>query len=436
VDAALGREQTRPALERNVKEIARLLGRRQEYQADLQKWQIETERDHPRYVDLQSPTACSLTEARACLGRDEVALLYVTGSAESFVVVLEASAETSDGGLTIARLPGRRELAEWVYAVLDRDNLTAVRDRALEAEGYRLLVAPVADRIRGKNLVIVPTGDLCLLPFELLVDQVDPKTGAVRYLGEERRVRYAPSMTVLHLQRQWDMKRAKPERMLWALGDPVYEAGDPRAGGQPLSAADIRLQRLPNAARELAAVRDACGAGDDVVVSGLKASEEAVKKLSANGDLACYRYVHFATHGVLGLDEGRQPSLVLSLVGNDGKAGPHGVNDGLLQMDEVLRLRLNADLTVLSACETGKGRLYNGEGVRGLARAFMHAGSRGVVCSLWQVRDRETTDFMTDFYRELRAGRAAAEALRVAKLEMIRAGKPPLYWAPFVLVGE
>src|SRR5262249_10714871 len=93
---------------------------------------------------------------------------------------------------------------------------------------------------------------------------------------------------------------------------------------------------------------------------------------------------HFASHGILGLEAGRQPSLVLSLVGNGGQADEGGTNDGYLQLDEVMRLRLNADLVVLSACETGRGRLYDGEGVRGLARAFLHAGSRGGVCSLWR----------------------------------------------------
>src|SRR5262249_56467940 len=97
---------------------------------------------------------------------------------------------------------------------------------------------------------------------------------------------------------------------------------------------------------------------------------------------------HFASHGILGLEAGRQPSLVLSLVGNGGQADEGGTNDGYLQLDEVMRLRLNADLVVLSACETGRGRLYDGEGGRGLARAFLHAGSRGVVCSLWRAVGR------------------------------------------------
>src|SRR5262249_52663842 len=125
----------------------------------------------------------------------------------------------------------------------------------------------------------------------------------------------------------------------------------------------------------------------------------------------------------------RQPGLVLSLVGNEG-------DDGFLELDEVMNLRLNADLVVLSACRSGRGPLHDGEGVRGIARAFLYAGGRGVVGSLWAVEDRTTATLMTAMYRHLQAGRPAADALSAARLELLRAGQSPFYWAPFVLIGE
>jgi CHAT domain-containing protein len=121
--------------------------------------------------------------------------------------------------------------------------------------------------------------------------------------------------------------------------------------------------------------------------------------------------------------------LVLSLVGT-------GEEDGFLDLDEVTHLKLNADLVVLSACRTRQGRLHNGEGVRGLARAFLYAGCRGVVCSLWAVADQETAQLMTTMYGHLQKGQPAADALRAAKLALIKEGKPPVYWAPFILIGE
>ena len=120
---------------------------------------------------------------------------------------------------------------------------------------------------------------------------------------------------------------------------------------------------------------------------------------------------------------------MVSLVGNDKE-------DGFLQLDEVTGLKLNADLVVLSACRSGQGQMHRGEGVSSLARAFLYAGSRGVLCSLWSVADEETATLMTKLYGQLQAGKSAADALRTAQLDMIRAGKAPFYWAPFILIGE
>jgi CHAT domain-containing protein len=172
------------------------------------------------------------------------------------------------------------------------------------------------------------------------------------------------------------------------------------------------------------------GADAADVVLGADATEAAVKRLSDAGDLARYRYVHFACHGVLGSGDGLQPALVLT------EAGASGPEDGLLMLDEVTRLRLNADLVVLSACRTGEGRLLAAEGVSGLARAFLYAGSRGVVCSLWPVDDAATADLMTRFYAGLKAGTPTVEALRAAQRAMIDAGEPPARWASFVLIGR
>jgi CHAT domain-containing protein len=136
------------------------------------------------------------------------------------------------------------------------------------------------------------------------------------------------------------------------------------------------------------------------------------------------------------LDQGLQPALVLSLAGASGERDEYGVLDGFLRLDEVTHLKLNADLVILSACRTGQGKLHSGEGVHGLARAFLYAGSKGVVCSLWAVDDAQTARLMTALYRGLKDGRPAADALRDAQLALLREGQAPLYWAPFILIGE
>jgi CHAT domain-containing protein len=118
---------------------------------------------------------------------------------------------------------------------------------------------------------------------------------------------------------------------------------------------------------------------------------------------------------------------------------PARAEDGLLQMYEIFNMKLNADLVVLSACETGLGKDVKGEGLIGLTRAFLYAGTPSVVVSLWKVEDRSTADLMVRFYRHLKGGKLSkAEALRQAQLELIREGKftHPYHWAPFVLVGK
>jgi CHAT domain-containing protein len=292
------------------------------------------------------------------------------------------------------------------------------------------------------NLVIVPSGVFGKLPIELLVEP--DATGAGLFLVEGRRIRYAPSLTSLHFIRMWERRRSGPERMLWALGDPVYHPTDERLGrqarpaGSPSSAVlppvggprGAGLERLPFSGWEVDRIAALLGAGPDDQLIGAAATEAAVKRLSARGVLARYRYLHFACHGELGTTGGTWPGLVLAQY-DDGSG-----EDGTLRLDEAAGLGINADLVILSACQTGLGLHYESEGVVGLARAFLNAGSRGVLCSLWRVADRETSELMVDVYAGLKAGRPAAEALGDAQRKMIAAGQPPLYWAPFVLIGR
>jgi CHAT domain-containing protein len=293
------------------------------------------------------------------------------------------------------------------------------------------LLAPVKEYIKGKDLVIVPAGPLCQVPFEALRENG-------KYLIEQHRIRYAPSLTALHLIRQWEKGRAKPTASLWALGDPLYNAKDVQT--QEIAQREGReagFARLVNSGAEVRDIAGLLKAPAASIRLGREASEAAVKAASKDDSLAKAKYVHFACHGILGFDVGQQPALVLSLVGNDDKMDEEGGrNDGFLRLDEVTRLKMNADLVVLSACRTGQGRLNAGEGVTGLARAFLYAGSRGVLSSLWSVDDAETARWMTEMYGHLNDGKPAADAVRAAKLKMIAAGKPPVFWAPFILIGE
>jgi CHAT domain-containing protein len=159
---------------------------------------------------------------------------------------------------------------------------------------------------------------------------------------------------------------------------------------------------------------------------------EATEGNLKHAGLEQYRYVHFATHGVVDEKHPRQSGLLLM----EEKGS---TEDGVLHLGEIYNLSLNADLVVLSACETGLGQLARGEGVIGLTRGFLYAGASSVLVSLWRAADATTATLMADFYRELLTGKPASHALREAKLRAIRRdpeSAKPYSWSAFVLIGE
>ena len=162
--------------------------------------------------------------------------------------------------------------------------------------------------------------------------------------------------------------------------------------------------------------------------TGAEATEASVK----SADLSNIRYLHFAAHGVIDEDNPMRSGIVLSRVAQSNE-------DGTLQMNEVMRLKLGAEVVTLSACRTGLGKVMNGEGVIGLTRAFQYAGAKDVVVSLWNVNDVATSELMKAFYQNLTRGLRKDEALRQAKLQFLHGArgtwKHPYFWAPFVLNG-
>ena len=170
--------------------------------------------------------------------------------------------------------------------------------------------------------------------------------------------------------------------------------------------------------------------GNDVMaLTGKDANEGRLK----DEDLNRYRYIVFATHGILDTDVPyiREPALVLNQLGN-------GENeDGFLTMSKAMGLKLKADVVALTACKTGMGKQVSGEGVMGLGRAFQYAGAKTVLVSLWSVAEESTTKLTESFFMHLREGKTQREALRLARVEVRGAGyENPFFWAPFILMGE
>jgi CHAT domain-containing protein/Tfp pilus assembly protein PilF len=282
---------------------------------------------------------------------------------------------------------------------------------ALSREMYEALIEPALKELHDiKTICIVPDGVLWSLPFQALT------SGTGRYLIEDYALSYAPSLNVLHEM----TSRSRHTRSTGSL----------IAFGNPVIGRDEKLNQdlcpLPEAETEVGAVASAVRSRAKKIFVGRNASEKTFKSLASE-----YATIHLATHGVIDNRDPLYSHLLLTKTEGDVE------NDGSLQAREIMNMRLNADLAVLSACETGNGRIAPGEGVIGMSWAFFVAGTRSLVVSHWRVNSTSTSQLMKDFYRAL-ATQGKAESLRQASLGMLKNPRyrHPFYWAGFVLVGS
>ncbi len=415
-------------------------------QAEEERTQLENElrRQHPRYAEMLYPAPLQAEAIRHLLDEETALLEYALGQESSFLFVVTRE------GLHYRRLPPAAELNRLVQEVrqtLEQPgrgefvNFTRAASRL-----YELLVAPVATVLTGKSrLLIAPDGALYYLPFECLPAKIAGQSAA-DYLLKRWTISYVPSASVLSSLRQ--NKRPAVDKMpepgaaapkqFVAFADPVYPAGGAagEAGKPPVPARRSlfeqeerwELVRLAESQREVTEIARLYRPEQTALYLGPAAREENIK---GNPALATARRLHFATHGLISASHPQHSALVLTLDDDPRE-------DGLLQMWEIFNLKLQAELVVLSACRTGLGQEVTGEGILGLARAFMYAGAPSVVVSLWNVADRSTAELMVKFHQRLDRTADKAEALRQAKLELLRNPRyaSPYYWAPFVLIGE
>jgi tetratricopeptide (TPR) repeat protein len=407
---------------------------------------------------VKTSTTATVADVHTILDDDSVLLEYALGTEGSGVWAITRDA------VEAYEIPAEPEIRELVEGYLPTLRAPLYGDDeigehlALGRRLYRALVQPAVSQLDGKRrLIIVPDGILHYVPFETLVAQDHESTLATKhgpasasYLVKNYTITYAPSASVLlALEQEHESLGAEPDSgqaPLLAFGDPAYGSGS-GSGTEVISLRRAfenrggRFARLEHSAGEVKRLARLYGLdiGSDAINLGTQVTEKRLR----NMDLTRYRVLHFAVHAIL--DDAvkwiTQPALVLSLEGNEE---PY---DGFLQMREIVDLRLNADLVVLSACDTARGRLHRGEGVVGLSSAFLYAGSRSVVSSLWKVHDESTSLFMELFYGNLVNGLPEAEALRQAKLQMIgrrhwlealgqeQSLASPYFWAPFVLIG-
>lgn len=352
---------------------------------------------------------CTPQAALAALDPTEAAVTFLIGQRESFAVVLSHGGEGP--AVSVHRLPAREMIENQIATLIDPSVMDQPLGRELGEELYDQLLKPLDQEIAGKNLVIVPTGPLCRLPFELLRG---PDPAGRQYLGLSRQIRYAPSLTVLRLLNERDRSsRSHPDRNLWAMANPQVE---------PLPA-------LPRAEVEVRAIAASLRAAPEDVRIGAAATRVALLEASAQKTLRRHRFLHFAVHAGISSESIPLPGLQL---------GGSGGQSGFIPMNEIAHLDLNAELVVLSACSSGGGRIFGGEGIRGLTGAFLLAGGRGVIATHWSLEDAGAARFMEAFYRRLQAGTKPAKALWLTRREATAGdeSRPPSEWAAFILVGN
>lgn len=344
---------------------------------------------------------------------------------------------------------------------------------------YKGLFGEIEDQIRGKHLLVVPSGPLMQLPFQVLIKS-DPRINrgdreAFRqseWLIRDHAVTVLPSVFSLRALRQ-NAKESAANRPFFGVGNPLLDGPDRtfakfaraarartsctdvgRPSGAMVSAlrgrveplvlragiadvAHIRAQvPLPETADELCAVAADLGAGGDHVRLAARATETEIKRLSEAGELADYRVIHFATHGALAgqVKGSAEAGLLLTPPEQSSE-----VDDGYLSVSEIARLRLDADWVILSACNTAAGNSDGAEVLSGLASAFIYAGARSLLVSHWSVDSNATVKLITGAMDRIARGAAQSEAMRQSMLALIDKGvgqeAHPAYWAPFVVVG-
>jgi CHAT domain-containing protein/tetratricopeptide (TPR) repeat protein len=378
--------------------------------------------------------------------RQATVVEYFTSAERLFVWVVQP-----DGSVRSTSIPlGRKDLTAMVDEMRGALGMTiAARDWEGEAEPprplppgdlhrvlrrlYDALIAPVEawlPRDPERLVTIVPHGPLFLVSFAALTDPHG------RFLVEHHTLSYTPSVGVLHYTRhELPQPASAASQRLLIVGNPTMPALPGRRSRPP---------RLPGAEAEVRAISRLYPPSQVTALAGAKADERTVRELAPS-----HAIIHLATHGFIRDDEPLESLLVLA-PSPAARGGPPELDDGLLTVRDVFELSLDARLVVLSGCNTGLGRI-NGDGVIGLARAFLYAGSSSVVASLWRVADVVAGPQMAHFYRALKAnGGDAAHALRRAQLETIRdlrlqryrtaGGRPvppvPTFWASFVLIGD
>jgi CHAT domain-containing protein len=413
----------------------------------------------PKYAAIKYPEPLKLPQIQQQLDKDSLLLQYSLGKERSYLWVvtpnsfnsyelsgreaIEKSARTFQELLRKCQSPVAN--CQDLPAAQKAKDLQEITQAATQLS--KLILAPVADKLGKKRLVIVADGALQEIPFAALSEPNQKSNYQPLLVNHE--IVNLPSVTAIAIHRRDLSKRPPSPKTLAVLADPVFEADDERLTGKPPSLApELNLEHssLQQARRNLK--RTVWGR-----LKGTFTEAEQILKLvspdqslqalgfnanynwATNQQLKQYRYLLFATHGFADPINPELSGIILSQLDKQGKPQ----TPGILRLGDIFNLDWNAELVVLSACETGVGKDVQGEGLMGLTRGLMYAGAKTAVVSLWQVNDKATSQLMPQFFTAMLQRKVSpAVALRESQLKLWRQGtwQNPYYWAAFTLQGE
>lgn len=485
----LGDKHTQAEADSAAQELSTVLNQYRELEARIRE-------KSPRYASLIYPQTTTVEEMQSrVLEKEQMLLEYALGeersylwavtrtSVESYILPPRAAIEAS-AGRVMEMLTARNQVnrGETIFGAQARVKRADADYGKASAELSRVLLGQVADLEGAKRLIVVGDGELQYVPFAALpvptklsdagtVNAVGAGATATKFtpliVNHELETQPSASLLAEMSRRGANAAGATPAKLIAVVADPVFNKDDERFDGlhgSPAGRGEVKesrrqakrsteasagvgasvalkragimddrgeIARLSLSSREAKDILALLPAGEEgLVATGFDANMELV----TGGKLAQYRIIHFATHGVLDKEHSELSGILLSLF--DERQRPQ---EGFLQMHKVYNLRLPAELVVLSACETGVGKIVRGEGLAALSRGFMYAGAEHVMASLWEIEESKTARLMKSFYTNLLTGgmQRPASALRAAQLEIWRQNPEvsPYYWAAFIVQG-
>ncbi|HMW01781.1 MAG TPA: CHAT domain-containing protein, partial [Acidobacteriota bacterium] len=456
--------------------------------ADLETVKTSIRISNPQYAGLTQLRTLTVPEIQSqVVDADTILVEYQLGEDRSYLWVVTPTRLLSYELPKRSEIEGSvRKVYDWLTAYQKKTNepVEAYLKRAAQSDTQfwveagqlsQVLLGQVAAQLGKKRLLIVADGALHYLPFAALPvptpdsdstpsqkkNSKKTRQPAVPFIADHEVVTL-PSASMLALLRE-ETSDVTAKKTVIAFADPVFSPTDPRVtskAGPGASGSDSlqtdpqigktstltrafesfdetrisfegqQIRRLPGSLKEADTLSELTAQSEKHISTGFEATRTAVLE----NDLTQFRYVHFATHGLLNSGSPELSGLVLTLVNSDGTP-----QDGFLSLQDIYNLKLDSDCVVLSACQTALGKNMRGEGLVGLTRGFMYAGARRVVASLWSVNDASTVELMREFYGQiLQKHQRPAAALRLAQqtLWKQKPNRNPYFWAGFILQGE